>query len=285
MALTTIFEEQSVAFYDSGEGLYGLQASPAPFVMIEGDTYTVMWDGTEYVCTCVNFNPQGVEFQAIGNRALAGGESSEEPFLFLTYAIEGADPPSGCILTTTDTSDSHTIAVYQGTADEGGEDEGTEEEQEGIITYDRNGNPVAHYGIETLTFDTTTEGKQQKYTKGIKAEKTVELSLADGDQTVEPDEGTLLSKVTITKPETLVPENIAKDVYIAGIGPGTHSAEIALEGDFLKYVVYQIDMENKVLTVTGILYGQLYADTGGYEVTIPDTFGDFSVEINSEGVV
>lgn len=46
---------------------------------------------------------------------------------------------------------------------------------------------------------------------------TVDLAMANGDQIIEPSEGKALSKVTVTKPETLVPENIAEGVDIAGI--------------------------------------------------------------------
>lgn len=52
-------------------------------------------------------------------------------------------------------------------------------------------------------------------------EKTVELDFSSGDMAVEPTEGKFLSRVDIPKPETLLPENIAKDVMIAGI-LGTH---------------------------------------------------------------
>lgn len=48
-------------------------------------------------------------------------------------------------------------------------------------------------------------------------EKTAPLSMADGDQVVTPDEGKVLSKVTVQKPSTLVPENIKKDVNIGGV--------------------------------------------------------------------
>lgn len=52
-------------------------------------------------------------------------------------------------------------------------------------------------------------------------EATVELDFSGGDMTVKPTEGKFLSRVDIPKPETLVPENIAKDVNIAGV-VGTH---------------------------------------------------------------
>lgn len=47
--------------------------------------------------------------------------------------------------------------------------------------------------------------------------KTVELSMASGDQVIAPDEGYSLSEATVTKPHTLIPENIKKDVDIGGV--------------------------------------------------------------------
>ena len=54
-------------------------------------------------------------------------------------------------------------------------------------------------------------------------EKTVELALADGNQVLTPTAGKNFSKVTITKPATLLPENIKKGVTIAGV-VGTYEA-------------------------------------------------------------
>lgn len=48
-------------------------------------------------------------------------------------------------------------------------------------------------------------------------EKTVALSLLSGDQIVEADVDKAMSKVTVQKPSTLIPENIAEGVDIAGI--------------------------------------------------------------------
>jgi len=47
--------------------------------------------------------------------------------------------------------------------------------------------------------------------------KTVDLSMASGNQVIAPDDGYSLSEVTVTKPATLIPENIKKDVDIGGV--------------------------------------------------------------------
>lgn len=49
------------------------------------------------------------------------------------------------------------------------------------------------------------------------SEKTVTPDFADGDCIVLPEDGKLLSKVTIAKPDTLTPENIADGAQVAGV--------------------------------------------------------------------
>lgn len=48
-------------------------------------------------------------------------------------------------------------------------------------------------------------------------EVTVALDMSDGDMVIEPTDGKLFSSVTVEKPDTLIPENIAEGVDIAGI--------------------------------------------------------------------
>ncbi len=52
--------------------------------------------------------------------------------------------------------------------------------------------------------------------------KTVELSMADGNQEVSPDTGKVLTRVTVNKPATFIPDNIKKDVTIGGV-TGTYA--------------------------------------------------------------
>lgn len=126
-----------------------------------------------------------------------------------------------------------------------------------IVLKDRNGSNVTYAGIETVTFDTTTEGVQATYTKGVAVEDLEIIpDFSGGDMAVSAAEGTLvksavirkpvteevavgedipmdfsggtmeilpsaadrfLSRVTVAKPEALIPENIAEGVDIGGI--------------------------------------------------------------------
>lgn len=204
---------------DSTYGVYACNINSSVFTLTLGETYIVRWDGVSYTCTAQDVSALQEGALGLGNLANFGGTGNDEPFVI-------GWTPNGFTMFAFDDATSHTVGIYlpeddTGGDEEGGGDESTEEEQEGIILKDRNGNNVVYYGIETVTFDTTTEGRQQKYTKGVKAEKTVELSLADGDQTVEPDEGTLLSKVIIQRPDSLQPEIILSGHEVAGV-PGAY---------------------------------------------------------------
>lgn len=112
-----------------------------------------------------------------------------------------------------------------------------------------------------------------------------DLTFAGGESfVVEPSSADkVISKVTISPPSELKAENIAKGVTIAGI-EGTH--EGGGGGDFsdenLKYFTYQIDGEANTITLFSILYDVIYANTGSYDVTIPDKIAGFSVVIKSE---
>ena len=52
---------------------------------------------------------------------------------------------------------------------------------------------------------------------GETEEVTVDLSMADGNQVIMPSAGKSISKATVTKPSTLIPANIKKDVVIGGV--------------------------------------------------------------------
>lgn len=209
--------------------------------------------------------------------------------------------------------------------------------QEGIVLKDRNGNDVIYYGIETVTFDTTTEGKQQTYSKGVVADGIdVQLDLSDGDQTIQAPEGYLVKEATIKKPETLLPENIKKGATVAGVAGafegnfigditveldlsngdqtlqapegygvtsatikkpetlvpkniadgievagvlGTHKGGGEMDDPNLKDFAYVIDDENKRIILHKVVYAAIYADTGSYDVVVPDQIAGYNVYI------
>lgn len=91
-----------------------------------------------------------------------------------------------------------------------------------------------------LTSDTVTESTLAKgvtahdktgasitgtLTAPTEQSKTVDLAMASGNQTIIPDSGKTLSQVTITKPTTMVPENIKKDINIGGVVGALESGE------------------------------------------------------------
>ena len=103
MGTVTVMEEQEVAFASMGDdGQYAAQLTEA-FEVVEGQTYTVNWDGTEYECVGFAFNSMPM----IGNLSILSRSESDntgEPFL---YYISGNMGGVG----TFDTSASHTIGV------------------------------------------------------------------------------------------------------------------------------------------------------------------------------
>ena len=99
MGTVTVMEEQVVEFSDDKGSIeyYGNLADPCE--ISEGQTYTVNWDGTAYVCVCVIFNSRSV----LGNLSFVdAGDDTGEPFFF--------DATVGMFVTL-NTSHTHTISV------------------------------------------------------------------------------------------------------------------------------------------------------------------------------
>lgn len=57
--------------------------------------------------------------------------------------------------------------------------------------------------------------------------KTVELSMASGDQVITPDTGKVLTQVTVKKPSTLRSENISAGVKIGGVTGSANVINVA----------------------------------------------------------
>lgn len=336
MARKTLFVEQDVSPFTEQKmygGLYGrVYNFPESgydnfitdyFIIEPDESYLVEWDGKEYEVVAHDGSSVMDEAVFLGNATMFGFNGNNEPFLI------GWIPTGGVFLSTTETTTSHTVAIYQYVSD-------------GIVIKNPNGRSVtygeynkllinrasgektiysmgeAENGTVELDFskgDITVkpdEGKlwneveiavpeglvAENIAKGVeiagvvgmlhipdKIEKTVELDFTAGDMKVVPDEGLLFSKVDIQKPDTLIPENIVHGVNVAGIiGEHKGGGGAQLDDEFAKYAVYQLDSENMIIYIYGILFEQYYADTGSYDITIPTTIGGYQVVIDSLGV-
>ena len=156
----TVMVEQEVKFSSKDDPVY--YGRPAePFDTVEGKTYTVSWDGTEYECVCSVF--QSVPM--LGNLSDAGvGNDTGEPFLYSKSDDRG-------IFATYDTSAIHTISVKTT------EETVTPMEEEflpatALITYDLDTNTYS----SDLTYD-------ELYTRLLNGKQIV-LYTTDGNEYV-----------------------------------------------------------------------------------------------------
>lgn len=215
MAETVILAETTLTFeYISALGAYAHVESSLPFLLETGKRYTIEWDGIKYVRAAFAFEASdGSACIAVGNPIVAGETSNNDPF-----AIACDTTNEILYYFSTETAETHTVAVSL---------------TEGIVLKDRNGNDVAYYGIETVTFDTTTEGKQQTFTKGVAVENLeIVPDFSGGDMAVNAPEGVLVKSAVVKQPAGLTPGNIRNGTEVAGVTGDfigdTETAEVAL---------------------------------------------------------
>ena len=196
-----LFSEKILTgFAQDGGAEYVNTVFNAPEI-VDGETYTIAWDGTEYEYTAGTAD--GIAYV---------GEMNCDPFAISCIPGEfiGTEGFVWYIATVSD-KDSHTLGVYKGAA-----------VPANIILRDRDGVEQEYPMRQMLEVD-TTEGGTVLYSKGQTLESVpVELDFSAGNtQTITAPNGYLVKSAVIEKPATLVPENIAKDVDVAGV-VGTH---------------------------------------------------------------
>ena len=114
-----------------------------------------------------------------------------------------------------------------------------EETEPKIVLKDMNGDDMFFEGVAAVKLN-LDDGSTQIFSKGEAIAKRIALDFSNGDMIVE-DEDKLFSTVKIYKPETLIPENIAKDVEIAGV-VGIHES-----GGLIDYVNDEYECTNTVM--------------------------------------
>ena len=213
MAQTVILAEQtrSFALYESF-GLYGATATDKAELIV-GETYSVVWDNETYICTAQDSSAVLPESVLIGNASAFGLSGNNEPFIILS----ASDAALSDIVSLTDTEAgcTHTVAIYQGETDSGGDDESGSGDE--IVLKYFSGEEKKFSGVEMVELN-TSDGGTQLFSKGEAVENVpIVLDFSEGDQLVTAPDGTLVKSVVIQKPSNLIPENIKRGENIAGI--------------------------------------------------------------------
>ena len=100
--IETILDD-TFEFADSGTGFYIHQITDEGFTIVDGNSYTVIWDGVTYQCVATAFN----NILMLGNLHIAIPEAADtgEPFLFAMMSESGKGVYAN------DTAATHTITV------------------------------------------------------------------------------------------------------------------------------------------------------------------------------
>ena len=117
-------------------------------------------------------------------------------------------------------------------------------------------------------------------------EKTVALSMASGNQVITPTSGKVLSKVTITKPATMLATNIKKDVNIGGVVGTYEGVILPTYNGLLRFAsAPTISLANSTLTITAVDNATSYAiySNNALLTTITTTSVDLSTLITTAG--
>lgn len=203
MARITLVEETTIGFeYNEELGAFYANFNPSPFVPIE-EAYKVIWDGVEW--PCIAFNVEGQpDHIFLGNTYALGGPNSGEPFFY--SSLKNGD---GATLFTFDSQPTHTIAIYQEIADE--------IDNEAIILKNREGVDVAYSGVDTVKFNKADGGTQTFIRGEVVEDMPIEVDFSGGNQIINAPAGILVKSAILQKPQNLIPQNIVKDVEIAGV--------------------------------------------------------------------
>lgn len=117
-------------------------------------------------------------------------------------------------------------------------------------------------------------------------EKTVALDMASGNQVITPTSGKVLSKVTITKPSTMLATNIKKDVNIGGVVGTYEGVILPTYNGLLRFAsAPTISLSNSTLTITAVANATSYAiySNNTLLTTITTTSVDLSTLITTGG--
>ena len=171
---TKLFYSDAALGFDSEDGVYvGYTPVPWDYPFVEGGTYTVLWDGTEYTCTVVvGLN----DMLQLGNWSIIDDEQEDtgEPFLFCNwydYAFLTVDDSASHSVALIQHVATGTILVWDGTS---WVSKGT-----GLPTWVQDGTGLA----ATAEGDSTTASGYGSHAEGSGTTASGHRSHAEGDST------------------------------------------------------------------------------------------------------
>lgn len=233
MAQNIIFDSRTISgfSYYPDYGVYGESISPMPFQLVDGEEYQIEWDTATYTRTAFSFtNPlDGTSCVAVGNKMVYTGQDDGDPFAIV------CDTTNDYLhFFSSETKTEHYVGVYQKAG-------------RNLVLKDHSGINIEGLDSVVEIRVPTDDGDFQSYTLGARVEKTIDLDFSAGNMEVTPENGTVFGKVVIRQPGTLIPDNIAFDVNIAGIvgtNKGSDMAESRIE--------YTYDENGDIIAAKGI---------------------------------
>ena len=209
--MAVILAEQKIGpFYMSDLGLWCYDIQFTGYTPEVGEEFVVLWNGEEFRVTAQDASGFLSGFAALGNCSFYPGLSSNnEPFC-IGWSCENGYMSVFALEYTE--GDEYVFGISTA-ADEGGGDAGS---GMNVRMKDRDGKPVDYSGITAVQLDTPDGGVQQ-FVAGDIIEKTAIPDFSGGDFEVAAGDGEFMSKVTVLKPETLMPDFIMEGVNIAGV--------------------------------------------------------------------
>ena len=244
MAKEVIFAEQELEF--APEDGFSLAVIPgSAFDLGEGENYGVTWGAETHTVTAKRYTDAELTVVWLGNGSfLQVDDDTGEPFLiFVSPAGLFGDEEITMFLCREDAVTSRTVAIYK-----------EAESGFGVILKDRDGSDVI-YPTHTIRLK-TSDGAIKRFISADavpkSVETTVELDFSESDaMEVIPENGTVFFQVIVTRPTELIPENIAKDIEIAGV-VGTH--EGGIPSDSFRTVTFR-NYDGTVLFTRDVLVG------------------------------
>lgn len=200
--MAVLFQEQALTFFEENGDWQWITTEP-PFIPEDGKKYAVYWDGAKYTVTAYAYEPdEETTGIVMGADYIVFPENpvNNVPFALVYMKID--EETEGMLILSLTPEETHTVAIYSVEC--------------GVCLKDRTGSECVYSGVNAVKLK-TEDGGFQLFAKGEAAETTVIPSFASGNMEVEPEEGKLFNKVVIEKPANLMPENIMKDVNIAGV--------------------------------------------------------------------